>query len=74
MNSARIVVLAIAIGSATVFLLAVYFADLSVFHAPWQRVAVAGGLWLSCYLAPVFVLDHRVWRLVTHWRTEMTIR
>ena len=67
-------VLAIAIGSATVFLLAVYFADLSVFHAPWQRVAVAGGLWLSCYVAPVLVLDHRVWRLVTHWRTELTIR
>ena len=65
--------LAVAIGAASAFLMAVHFAELSVFHAPWQRVAAGVGLWVACYAAPVLLLDFRVWRLVTHWRTEMSM-
>ncbi len=65
--------LATAIGGAAAFLVAVHFADLSAFHAPWQRVLAAGALWIACYALPVLLLDHRVWRLITHWRTEMSL-
>ena len=65
--------LAVAIGAAAVFLVAVHFAELSVFHAHWQRVAAGAGLWVACYAAPVLLLDPRVWRLITHWRTELSM-
>jgi O-antigen/teichoic acid export membrane protein len=66
--------LAIAIGAAVAFLLAMHFADLSVFPLPWMRVVVAAVLWLACYAVPVLVLDRRMWRLVKQWRAEMTSR
>lgn len=57
-------VLLVAIAAAAVFLGAVRGAGLLDLAAPSSRLALAGGLWLLCYVLPALALDPRLRRLV----------
>ncbi|HEY5971938.1 MAG TPA: oligosaccharide flippase family protein [Pseudoxanthomonas sp.] len=59
--------LAIAVGSAALFLIVLGAVDLSRLDSPWLRLLAAGAIWVACFVAPVLMLDHALRRLLLDW-------
>lgn len=62
--------LAVALGAAAAFVLAVEGTDLFGLASPWARLFAAGGLWLLLFVLPVLALDGRLRHLLRHWKTR----
>lgn len=56
--------LLVALGAAGLFLVVIDVCGLAGLESHWMRAALAGALWLLCYVLPVWALDQRLRRLV----------
>ncbi len=61
------------LGAAALFLSVLHFSGAMTLPSHWLRVLAAGGLWLLCYLLPVYAFDGRIRALARHWWSELRL-